>query len=175
MVQLSYTKKPTLKTPQGGGHHGHSSIIMNPELYTTLSTMVWADSPNPGVYAKITLNGTTVHQDQPQRQHNEGGIIYKNIGTMDKALKNKVFNAFEDTYLKELKNKYTRFLGVTCRDLLDYLLDRYGKITTADLKDNNIQINETIELFLLIENIFECINKCFSTPATAIRHTRLHK
>ena len=57
---------------------------------------------------------------------------------MDEAFKNKVIETAKDTYIKELKNKYTLFLGVTCRDLLDHLTNRYGKITTMDLKVNNL-------------------------------------
>ena len=50
---------------------------------------------------------------------------------MDKDLNNQVIDTAKDTYLKELKNKYTGFLGVTCRDRLKNILNRYSKITTA--------------------------------------------
>ena len=53
---------------------------------------------------------------------------------MDEALKNQIITYVEDTYFKELKNKYTSFLGFMCCNLINHLLKRYGKIITADLK-----------------------------------------
>ena len=47
---------------------------------------------------------------------------------MDKALNNQVINTVEDTYIKELNNRYNALLGVTCQDLLEHLIDRYGNI-----------------------------------------------
>jgi hypothetical protein len=48
---------------------------------------------------------------------------------MGAALKTQIIDAIEDTYLCELQNKkYTGYLvGVTARELIDHLLDRYGK------------------------------------------------
>jgi hypothetical protein len=64
---------------------------------------------------------------------------------MDGALKTQVINTIQDTYLSEMRNKYTGYLGVTTHDLLDHLLDRYGKITPADIEDCKRRINEPID------------------------------
>ena len=56
---------------------------------------------------------------------------------MDESLKNQVINSVKYTYLKELKNKHTGFLGVMFRNLLKHLINRYGKIVAVDLKSNN--------------------------------------
>ena len=85
----------------------------------------------------IPLNATISLQEKLQLQHDKGWRIYKTMGTMNEALKNQVINSVEDTYLKGLKKKYTGFLVVTCRNLLEHLVDRYGKIMTTDLKSNN--------------------------------------
>ena len=63
---------------------------------------------------------------------------------MDKSLNNEVTESVKDTYFKELNNKYTGFLGVTCRDILDRLLDVYRKIMTAYLEANNQKMNKQI-------------------------------
>ena len=56
-----------------------------------------------------------------------------------------ILDTIEDTYiLCELHNKYNQYLGVTTRDLLDHLIDRYGKITTADLEVNKACMNEPV-------------------------------
>ena len=85
-----------------------------------------------------------------QFQHYEGHIIYKNTGTVDESLKNQVIDTSEDTYLKELKNKYTIFLRVTCNNILEHIINRYGNITTTDIEFNNQQMNKPITLSLPI-------------------------
>ena len=132
-MQLLYANAVTLLTPQVEELHRHIGIIMNPTLYTTLTTIAWANLLDPGLYPTMPMNATTALQEQLQLQHNEGRRIYENTGTMDEALKNQVIYTSKYTYLKELKNNYTSFLRVTCHDLLEHLLDRYGKITTAYL------------------------------------------
>ena len=92
---------------------------------------------------------------------------------MDEPLKNQVIDTSEYMYLKEFNNKYTVFLGDTCRDLLEHLLDRYGNITIADLEFNNQWMNELIDLSLPIDKYFDWIDECVQfendgkTPYTA--------
>ena len=60
---------------------------------------------------------------------------------MEEALKYIIIDAFNEVYIGELRNKYTGYLGITARDLLHHLIDRYGKITPADIKEYKKQIN----------------------------------
>ena len=70
---------------------------------------------------------------------------------MEKVLKNMVIGSVEDTYLKDLNNKYTGFLRVTCHDILVNLTNHYGNITTTELEEKNQWINEPIDLYLQID------------------------
>ena len=54
---------------------------------------------------------------------------------MEDALKSLIIDSVDDVYIDELRNKYTGYFGITARDLLDHLLDRYGKITPADVEE----------------------------------------
>ena len=54
---------------------------------------------------------------------------------MEDSLKFIIINAVNKVYIGELRNKYTGYLGITARDLLDHLLNRYGKITPPDVKE----------------------------------------
>jgi hypothetical protein len=67
-------------------------------------------------------------------QHLENQQVYDDHHSMDDALKAQVIDTIQDTYLCEMRNKYTGYLGVTTRDLLDHLLDQYGKITPTDIE-----------------------------------------
>ena len=61
MLQILYSNAANLLIPQGGFHRGHIRIIVNPALYTTLSTMAWVNPPDPVVYPTVPMNSTTSH------------------------------------------------------------------------------------------------------------------
>ena len=50
---------------------------------------------------------------------------------MDEALNNQVIGTVKYNFIKDLKNKYTAFLGVTFRDLLKHLIYWYRKVMTV--------------------------------------------
>ena len=50
------------------------------------------------------------------------------------ALKHQTIETIEDTYISELCNKYTVFMGVKTINLVYHLMDKYGKMTETDLK-----------------------------------------
>ena len=122
-MQLLYVIMLTLPPPQGGGHNRHIFIITKPTIYHPHNHGV--DQPaRPGINSTIPINATAALQDQLQLKHGKWHRIYENTETMDEeALKNHVTNAFEDTYIKKLKKKYTGFPGVTCLNILNNLID----------------------------------------------------
>ena len=64
---------------------------------------------------------------------------------MDDALKTEFLDAIEEPYVSGLRNRYTGYMGVTTRDLLDHIMDQYRNITAADLKANKARINEALD------------------------------
>ena len=42
---------------------------------------------------------------------------------MDDALKTQLLDAVEEPYVSELRNRYTGYMGITTRDLLDHIMD----------------------------------------------------
>ena len=54
---------------------------------------------------------------------------------MEDALKSLIFNSVDYVYIGELCNEYTGYLGITARNLLYHLLDRYEKITPANVEE----------------------------------------
>ena len=101
---------------------------------------------------------------------------------MDDALKNQLLDAVEDPYVSKLRNRYTRYMGVTTRDQLDCLMDRYGNITAADLKANEARIKESLDNSRPFDVFFQRINDAVhyaddgKNPFTAknILQTALH-
>ena len=77
---------------------------------------------------------------------------------MDDALKNQLLDSVKDTYVRELRNQYTRYMEETTRDLLDHLMDRYSNITSYNLKFNKARINEAFDHSRPIDVFFQFIN-----------------
>ena len=77
---------------------------------------------------------------------------------MDEELKTQLLDAVEDPYVRKLRNRYTGYMGVTTRNLLDHLMDRYGNITATDLKANEACINEALDNSCPVDVFFQRIN-----------------
>jgi hypothetical protein len=163
MVQSLYSNAASLPTTLGGGNHGHIGIVMNDILYATLSPTPYQAPVDPGQLP--ILVGTAAQRDDQLRQFEEQQRIYANHNNMDDALKSIIIDTVDDPYLCEMRNKYTGYLGVTTRDLLDHLLDRYGKITPADIEECKRRMNEPIDTTQPIDVYFHKIDDCIQYAA----------
>ena len=77
---------------------------------------------------------------------------------MDDALKTQLMDTVEEPYVRELRNRYTVYMGVPTQDLLDHLMDIYGNITAANLKANETCINEALDNSRPIDVFFQRID-----------------
>eukprot|EP00957_Ditylum_brightwellii_P163033 12414736-Ditylum_brightwellii.AAC.1 len=101
---------------------------------------------------------------------------------MDDVLKKQVQEAVDDVYTHQLRHKYSVYLSITTRDVLDHLMDRYGQIKPADLVANGVSYNKLMDISLPIDAYFARIDDCIqyasngNTPYTAeqILTTTLH-
>jgi hypothetical protein len=134
MVQLLYGNAASLSTTLGGRQHGHIGLIMTPILYATLSNTPYTNPADPGTtpnYAPAGVRETTAQREAHQSQHKEAQRIYENHQNMHDALKSQVIDTINDTYLCELRNKYTGYLGVSTRDLFDHT-NGYCRLQTTN-------------------------------------------
>lgn len=173
LVQILYGNAATLPTKLGGGRHGHIGLIMKATLYATLSNTAWVDPPNPGPTATIPNGASAAEREQLRAEHEAKVREYENEANMDTALKTLLLEAVPECYVKELRNRYTAFLGVKTRDLIDHLMDRYGKITPAELRDNKSRMEEPIDSSQPIDIYWQRVDDCIqyaadgNTPFTA--------
>jgi hypothetical protein len=136
MVKILYGNAASRPTSLGGGSHGHLHLLMTPALYNTLTPGTTYTAPDdPGPVPVHAVGATATAHKSNALNHKELRRLFDNHHNMDAALKAQVIDTIQDTFIcKLLRNKYTGYLGVTTRDLLDHLLDRYGgKITPADI------------------------------------------
>jgi hypothetical protein len=179
---LLYSNAATLTTALGGGHHGHIGIIMPAALYTTLSAIPYNEPNDPGAIPVHAANATSAIRESDRMNHKEALKQFHHHNNMNDALETQIIDAVADTYLGELRNRYTGYLGVTPRDLLDHLLERYGKITASDIANCRTRMEAPMDTTGPIDIYFQTINDCvqFATDgqvpftATQIVQTAYH-
>ena len=133
MMQLLYGNAASLLTALGGGQHGHIGVIITLQLYTTLTKTTYESPPVPGITTTHAKGAMVAIPQTDFLLNKEERRIYENHQTMEDALKGIIIDVVIKVYICELRNKYTGYFGIIARDLLDHLLDRYGKITPADV------------------------------------------
>jgi hypothetical protein len=160
MVQTLYGNAALLATTLGGGAHGHIGNIITPTLYATLTATPYKIPMDPGALPIIPASVAKAVREQLRTEHHEERRVFNNHHNMDNALKAQVIDTIQDTYLCDMRNKYTGYLGVTTRGLLDHLLDRYGKITPANIEDCKRKMNEPIDSTQQIDVFFQRVDNC---------------
>jgi hypothetical protein len=165
MMQDLYTNAASLPTTLGGGQHGHIGIVMSPILYATISAVPYNQPVDPGPEPLFAANASQATKDNRRTQHKQERRIFDHATNMEDALKAQVIDAVESTYLCEMRNKYTGYLGISTRDLLDHLLDRYGKITSADITKCKQRMEEPLDSTEPIDVYFQKIDACVQYAA----------
>eukprot|EP00957_Ditylum_brightwellii_P203711 15335889-Ditylum_brightwellii.AAC.1 len=79
---------------------------------------------------------------------------------MDDVLKKQIQEAVEDAYICQLRHKHSVYLGVTARDVLNHLMDRYGQIKPSNLVANGENHNKPMDISQPIDAYFACIDDC---------------
>ena len=124
MMQLLYGNAASLPTTLGGGQHVHLGIIMTPQLYTTLVSTPYKSPPDPVITPTHATGALAAIQQTYFLEHKEERRIYENHHTMEDTLKSIIIDAVDEVIIGKLRNKYTGYLGITARYLLDHLFDR---------------------------------------------------
>ena len=169
LMQIMYANAASVPTTLGGGSHGHIGLVMKASLYATLSPAPFLVPPAPGPFPQFNPNVryTQAQRDEIVRQHKEATRIFENCTNTDLALKAQLCEAVQDVYLEEKRNRYTGYLTVPTKELMDHLLKRYGKITDGDLQLNKQRMNEPMDPSLPIDMYFKRIDDCMQYAADA--------
>ena len=124
-----YANAAVIPNALGGGQHGHIGLIMEAPLYATLSNIPFIVPQDPGPLPVFdpNLRYTTAERETVIREHKETRRLYDTITNVELALRNQVINAVDEVYLSEKRNRYTGYHRVSTRELLDHLMQRYGK------------------------------------------------
>ena len=168
MFQCLYGNAASLPTRRAGGQHGHIGLIMNANLYATLSAEAYTIPPVPGATPAFPANTSAATIDNRLRAYAITCADHNNHQNMDAALKTQIIETVDDDYLCEVKHRYTGYMGVSTRDLMDHLIDRYGKITPADIALNKVKMEEPLDPSQSIALFFRRIDDCVQYAADGL-------
>lgn len=126
----------------GGGRHGYLGLTMSTTEYNTVAREAFTGHTNPGALPTIPT-GATQHQiTHAKEEHKKQLKLFKEQRFVERALKSLIINAFEETYLLDLKEDHIGYNNVDIPGLFNHLCRHYGKITDADLLANKETMNK---------------------------------
>jgi hypothetical protein len=160
MVQLLYSNAATLATTLGGGRNGHIGIIMPAALYATLSDIPYTGPPDPGAVPTHAVDANAATREADRINHKAAQKLFEHHNNMNNTLKTQIIDAIADTYLGKLRNRYTGYMGVTPRDHIDHLLERYGRITASNIVNCRTKMEAPMDPTQPIDVYFQTINDC---------------
>ena len=79
------------------------------------------------------------------------------MSRIDQALQQQLITAFNEQYLRGLRNVHTRYVGVVTFQILTHLYDNYGIITAVNIENNDEEMRTPYNPALPIETLFHQI------------------
>eukprot|EP00957_Ditylum_brightwellii_P099367 7569061-Ditylum_brightwellii.AAC.2 len=168
MLQL-YENAAVIPTSLGGGAHGYIGLVMDPILYSMISTTAYM-TPTAPTSATMPNNASSQAKYDEDNCYKKELDTYENNVAMDDVLKKQIQEVLDDVYICQICNKHSVYLGETTRDILNHLMDRYGKMKPADLVANGTQCNEQMDISQPIDAYFAHIDNCIQYTADEKRH-----
>jgi hypothetical protein len=121
----------------GGGNHGHAGIIMEPAIYSLMTSRTAFVIPvNQGIYpTRLTANALPGTRARAEAEHKEFINQFEVYQGVKQVTKDIILQAVDNEYLAEIKHKILGYLNQTPRQMLNHLLNQGGMLDFADMKE----------------------------------------
>ena len=157
LIQEVKANAASVHSNLGGGAHGHLGLVLSPRKYALLSDAPYERPTHPGVLD--IPNGATRHAtDHLTRTHKEQLRVFHEVRGVEQALLSQITSAINDMYIMSFKNRITGQYTGNVLDILNFLQDRYGKISHSQL----IAFEQDVTNFIFdpltpVENVYNKI------------------
>jgi hypothetical protein len=154
-----------IDTHLGGGTLGHLGLIISDASYAMIApTMaagptLWTSPQSPG-RAPSNTDGTAAQISAARHIWEEDIQTYRTCASVQQALKKQIISVFEPMYLDILSDNMVGYANISARDMLDHLLETYGKITAVGLEINFEHMRRAWDPQQPVESLFEQIQDC---------------
>jgi hypothetical protein len=158
-----------IPTALGEGNHGHAGIIMEPAIYSLMTSGTAFLIPvNPGIYpTRLAANAAPGTRARAEAEHNELINQFEVYEGVKQGTKDIIFQAVDNEYLAEIKHETLGYLNQTPRQMLDHLLNQGGMLEFANTKellaerDREWNANKTLQLYFnRVENAIKGLTRC---------------
>jgi hypothetical protein len=152
----------------GDGLLGLLYLTVTPTEYNTLSNVAFGPPDNPaGAIPEMGANATGAQIAAVVCEHNTRINMFKEYLATDKVLKQHVLGAVNNMYLRTLQHRITGFANVTMREMLDHLYTNYGRLSPADLQENDTCLHTPYDPNQPIEAFIDQVEDAVSLAAAA--------
>jgi hypothetical protein len=154
-----------IDTHLGGGTLGHLGLIISDASYamiapeTAYEPTLWITPEAPG-RAPAATDGTSAQNSAARHNWEENVQTYRTCTSVQQALKKQIISVFEPMYLDILNDNMVGYANISTRDMLDYLFETYGNITTVDLQINFEHMRRAWDPQQPVNTLFKHIQDC---------------
>ena len=135
--KLTIENAASVHSNLGGGNLGYLGLVTKPSKYLIISGGVtFTEHPNPPTLPTIPAGSTQPQIAAITSRHQEEKRLYKEQESLKKALKNQITQAFDETFIEELKHPCTGYNNVSISEIFTFLCQTYCNITSIDLEEN---------------------------------------
>ena len=133
----------TVHSDLGGGTHGHLGLVLSPGRYALISNAAYNRPAHPGQL--VIPAGTTLHLARTMRdQHTERLRIFREVTSVENALKQQIVGAVEPQYLQALRDPTTSRLNGTIPEIMKHLFLVYGRVTPQLLYEQEQKVQQMV-------------------------------
>ena len=178
----------SVESDLGGGNHGYLGLVLSDAEYTSVSPTPFLAPAYPAPL-NIPANATQVRAFELRNQHDDAKRKYYECKNVEKALQRFIQDAIEDKYLQHLVNEDTQLIQADIPDILDHLMENYGRVSSDEVKAKEDEIRkmsfhpadpmvlifgpiETLEKLAVAAGITYTTNQLNELALTVIRNTR---
>jgi hypothetical protein len=140
--------------------NGHIGIIMPATLYAKISNIPYNTPADPGPVPTHAVAVDAATRETDRINHKAAQKLFEHHNNMNNALKTQIIDAIANTYIGELRNRYTGYMGITPRNLINHLLERYGSITASDIANCKTRMEALMDPTQTIDVYFQTIYEC---------------
>ena len=113
---------------------------VTPAVYNTRLAVPFVTPNHPGPTTTVPENSTSLQISKIHRQFNQATAFYKEYNDTNKSLKSLLILAVDNTYIRDLKDKYTGYANATTLRMPTHIYNSYAKITPLDLEQNDTRM-----------------------------------
>ena len=126
----------SVESDLGGGNYGYLGLVLTNEEFASITPPPPLFTP-PHFPPTLTIPPTVsqVRAFALKEAHTEAKRKYHECKNVEKALQRHIQDAIEDKYLESMINEDTQLIEEDIPTVLTYLFDTYGKIPSAEVKE----------------------------------------